>query len=423
MTRTALIAFGACSLLGLLSGCAADRACCEWLPQPAGLIAEGAPLTACDELQLDLAALPDRAALDGRLLPGTAAERGLPIDAQQVQCLAAANATLANLLEAESRFLSHQAAGLFAPVGNTTALHALLLHAYAVELRNAAAADALELFYRLAEVDLLATIVEESLREVDQAANQLEQLRAQGLPGGTDESALTRQRLQLLDQQLQLQLTRGEINRGLAGLLGMTGDDIAFCPRTQLDVAVAPVDVSLAIAMAMQQRGELIALRLLYARLDAGTLPLAQETLSAAHWLLAVTGESQRGLRHIAHFLAADGALGLRSDQLGHLLTERERLVASEVRQAAQTVETRLLQVALAREVWDTWNTRIAQIEQERQVGQAAVSDLFAARLERLQAESQLIRQTVAYQLALVELREAQGSLAIECGYVPVDCP
>ena len=106
----------------------------------------------------------------------------------------------------------------------------------------------------------------------------------------------------------------------------------------------------------------------------------------------------------------------MRRRQLCRLLAGQQRSAAEEIRQAAYAADVRLRQIAIVKEKLDLCEERLEDLRKRRGTGGATAFDISAAKLEVIEAESSLTHQVIAWKIAHVKLKEAQGLLALECG-------
>src|SRR6516225_22353 len=105
-----------------------------------------------------------------------------PLTPQQCQCQAAANSTIANLLERDTE----RKQGLYSRLKNhgsarTTALKQEILADSACEVRNQTASSALEAYFRLAETDARSELAEKAAVVLADAVARVRKLKAQGV--------------------------------------------------------------------------------------------------------------------------------------------------------------------------------------------------------------------------------------------------
>ena len=66
---------------------------------------------------------------------------------------------------------------------------------------------------------------------------------------------------------------------------------------------------------------------------------------------------------------------------------------------------------------------RAADVREERAAGRATYLELVEADLRQAGAESELVRQRFAAEVAFAKLRQAEGALAVACGWIEPCAP
>jgi outer membrane protein TolC len=329
--------------------------------------------------------------------------------AEEVQCMAAANAALGNLYASESD-------AVLANPGrcrDQQAAHTLsrLMAFRAADERNKAAGSALQLFYSLAEAEANHDVLDRSIAELDRAMAQLNELKQSGLKMPPDRSALDRQRLDLLDRRIQLQSAIRTMRGQLQQLCGFEADEtMPIWPQADLTVVVAPIDAQAAIAEGLANRADLAALQMLSGSLNGDTLPAVRSGMQAMGPGLGASVVARR-------LLGGDGDLQTRQSQLAQAQAEAERNIRREVVEAVWNAETGLREIAVAKERSAVWQERVAGLRERRQTDGVTAFDLSAAELELLRCESDAVHRVIAWKIAQAKLKQAQGLLAAECGY------
>ena len=296
----------------------------------------------------------------------------------------------------------------------------------AVDERNRAAAQALEVFYLLAEAEANRDILRRGVERADAMLNDLADLEKQGLTVPPDADSIRRQRLDLLDRQAQLELSLRQLNSQLRRLLGVESSEPApFWPAADLRVVPEPIDYEAAVADGLAHRADVNLLRMLSQALSRRTVEAVRAGLSQISGVLGISVPAARRLSAWLGGAAKRTEVHARRHQLEGLLADRHRAAAEEIRQAAQTVETRLEQVVLAQSKVENWEKHVDSLKQ-LQGGPDGVTafDLGAAELQLLEARSTLVHEVVAWRIAQVKLKQSQGLLSLECGYElpPLPC-
>jgi outer membrane protein TolC len=379
--------------------------------------AENLPETEPNSIDVDVSQVPSSAELSasGEQPPGKLAYRALT--AAECQCLAAANAPLANLGTLDMPLASFTRSNRHAAMQAASAKSDLLA-LRALDERNRAAGDALQRYYQLLEAEASKDAVNRSLEKLDDVLRAVESLRAKGLKVEVDLDQLRTRRIELLDKKAEARLAVQRLNSGLRAMLGVPPEDARrFWPTERLTVSADRIDVDAAVAEGLATRADLALLRTLTSTLSAETLPMVQSALQQAG--LAGSGATRRLWAPLARLLGSarqSMELATRSQQLQQLTIDGERAAAEEIRSAAQTVEIRLKQVALAKETLDSQRRRLKALLKKRELGSATPADVLMQRMTVIEAENDLVRRVVAWEIAVVKLKQAQGVLVVECG-------
>ena len=79
---------------------------------------------------------------------------------------------------------------------------------------------------------------------------------------------------------------------------------------------------------------------------------------------------------------------------------------------ARSQLESRLSQAVVAKGKWANLQQHLQGLHEKQKVAQATLFDVSAAQLQTLQAESDAVSALVAWKIAQVKLKKAQGALA-----------
>ncbi len=416
-----LVTTGLLLAAALLAGCAQRRCTCMGgsgvggnpvAPLPTEMRAERGSINP------DLSALASYEAVDRALSPPPTPVQYRVLRAEEVQCLAAANAPLAKLYASESEAVL---AGADRRSQSSAPTLSRLMTFRAIDQRNQTAGTALELFYSLAEAEANRDFLDRSIAEVDRAAANLDQLKQSGLKIPVDRTSLQRQKLDWLDRRIQLHSALRQMRGQLQQLCGFDADETTpIWPEADLTVTVTLTDAQAAIVEGLANRADLGALRMLGGSLSGDTLPAAR---SGMQTLSPGLGASLIGRRLFGSQSYSEAELQTRQSQLAQAQADTERTAGREITEAAQNVETRLREIAVAKERWDVWRQRVAELKEKRETDGVTAFDLSIAQLELLRAEGDVVHRVIAWKIAQAKLKQAQGLLAAECGYrLPDGC-
>jgi hypothetical protein len=335
----------------------------------------------------------------------------------ECQCAAAGHASVANLIDLENAIASCGNGKCRANQQQAAALQSELMAYRSASERNKAAAEAAELFFLLAEVEFGRDAVAQSLAEIDKIRDYMAQIRASGLDLNIAGSAVYNRRGELLDQKAKLALDGARLNSELRRRLGLDVDDqTPIWPDTDLKVQADQIDVDTAIAEGLAMRPDVAAMERLALCLDVKSLPHARSSLQAVD---AVLG-SATGKSCLAQFLgnsAKNCEAANRAEQLHQLLVHLQRAVAEEIRQAVHAVETRIQQIAIAKQRLANRQKALDDLNLQWGGPDVTAFQISDAKLKLVQAQTDLVHQVVAWEIAHVKLKQAQGLFAMECGY------
>jgi hypothetical protein len=238
-----------------------------------------------------------------------------------------------------------------------------------------------------------------------------------------DRGELDRQRLDLKRKQIDLEFQLGKLNTNLISLIGLTTDNprARIWPTTDWAVVVAPIDADVAVEEALAWRPELGLISTLRSSLRSGNVDVTRGVLGGASGLLGMQTKftgliSLMGMREFLGQRRSNRLeLPERRRQLDDYARERRREVANETRQAVAEIETRLREIAVAKQEIVSWQRQLDELAAKTRIDEASFLDITRARLKRLDAESTEIGRIAAWKIALADLKQAQGRLIAEC--------
>jgi hypothetical protein len=406
------------------TGCAWRNVCVSTRSPPTEL---GNPISAgvCDRghVTADASAVGSYEKVDAALPRPFLAGPYLKCRAEDCKCGAAAHAAVAALLDVERELAATGAQEHCGKKSCAAALAVDLLRLRARDERNRAAALALEAFYRLLDAETARDALSDSLAEVRRSLDHFAQLKSRGLHLDTDDRPLRQQQRDLLERQVELESSVVHVTGQLKLLLGIDPCDRSpIWPEADLTVAVQAIDADTAVSVGLSKRADLTILRLLVCKLDVETLPAARRALQQVDMSLGSQGAQLQAVALLLHPAESQGEVEARCRQLQRLLDERQRMAAEQILTAVTTVHAQLRQVALSKDTRDQCRLRLDQLAEKRSAGPANPSELSTARLEAIHANRDLVHQIIEWKIAQVKLKEAQGWLAVECGYGPCCC-
>ena len=411
---------GFLALVAVVSGCKCPSGGCV-------------PRTPCVPCVLEPAEVdgqpPDLAALtcaDCELIPLPAPKETYQLlSANTCQCSAATNAPVANMVELEHHWARVVIECDTNAVRENYCLDRDLMALHAVGIRNDSASAALKAFYQLAGLEAQEHFLQLATDETGRTLDRIDNLRERAItiPDGIDYGTVESRLHELKDQQLQLEFLRIQLNGQLQKLIGCPLDETTFYwPQVDWQVDLTPVDVEGALALGLATRGDLRGLELMICKIDKVTLPVARAVLAYADGTLGSV-EPRDGLIHLARcFHCNKSELPIRCRQLAMLYSDTENLAIAEIKSAAYKIVLQQQRAANTQQTVEKLRGRVEELTKTRDVEDVAIFEISKARGDLYQVESKLIEQVVALEVAKVDLRKTQGTLALECGFDPKLC-
>ncbi|MEM9351864.1 MAG: hypothetical protein AAGA92_02535 [Planctomycetota bacterium] len=348
-----------------------------------------------------------------------------PLEAADAQCYAATNSNLANMVMLERHWAKIMVECDTRIVGENLCLFRDGFALRASNMRNEAAAAALETFYQLAGLEARGRVLSAGLAQAEQSLERIDRLEAQGLdvPEEIRRPEIAAEVQRLRDNLTQLDYQRLLLNGKLQKLVGCPIDETAFFwPLVDWSPDLAPVDADLEVQTGLEQRTDLRALQLVLCRLEKVTLPVARALLGSADATLGAV-EPREGLRHWLRCMkCTDAEVPIRCRQLALLYDEKEALAIGEIKSAVYAVTMHQERVALATEAVLDRQAQLQELEGRRDVDNVVVFEMTRSRGDLLQAESDLIARLTDLKVARIELKRARADLARECGHAAVLC-
>jgi hypothetical protein len=418
--RVAIIAI--VSVVTAAAGCRCPSSCCV----PA------TPYVPCNLSETTGETLPpDLMHAVPECLDGTCQLQSIPspgetyhlLSAADCQCRAAANANLANMVELEEHWASVIIECDSKIVQKNLCLQRDLLELHAADVRNKAAAAALEAFYQLAGLEARKHFLESAIAETRQSVERADKLNEAGLPADVDRDALSDQLSELEDQRLQLQFARVQLNGQLQKLIGCpVSEHDFFWPQVDWNVDLTPMDAEAELAAGLPGRFDLRGIELVLCKLEKSTLRVARGVLGVADGTLGSVEPTEGWIHRLRCIRCSGHEVDVRCRQLAMLYNDTEQLATGEIKSAAYQVVLQQQRIALARQALADRRAHLHGMTAKRDANDVAVFEISQVRGRVYDAESDLIQQVVSLRLAEVQLRSAQAALAAECGFAPKLC-
>ncbi|AMV22790.1 hypothetical protein VT84_00160 [Gemmata sp. SH-PL17] len=284
------------------------------------------------------------------------------------------------------------------------------------ELRNRAAAEALEEFFKLAEAEGQFDLLSAAGAELRTQLADAEQAEKVGLKDRADMPALRRKLLDIEAQQSKLEAGAGALNASLRARLGLNANDpLPLWPTDPLKVKPDDVDVSLAVTTGLHYRPDLNALRVLTGHGGAGDMTNA--VLTGINPLLANLKPDNPLVQLFSPFAKEPAhQRAAVATRVAGVLAARERQAEAEIRATATLL--RGYRSAVAARALDVRavEARIVELQKKQAAGVNVAADLVTAKLDLFKARGDLLSSAIEWHQAEVKLRQAMGLLVREQG-------
>jgi outer membrane protein TolC len=379
------------------------------------------PIVGRGHLEPDPQSIPGPNGQEQPLLATPADYREL--SAAQVQCLAASNASLSDLIMRERELNEPHC-----PIVSVVRIHRkqqertrnCILEYSAQEIQNQASALALQAFFQLAESEAQADVALAASQSLGNVALQVRQWKERGLKLPTDIDSVEKQWLDAQTKYAQLRISIRESNAQLSELLSLPYDaETPFWPQADLTIRTDPIDPDQAVQTGLTYRGDLNVLRCALSNLNENTLPETRELIKTVNGLLGDRKSKEFTRQVLAPLMQILGLSSretqMRREQLARLLSNREQSVAEDIRLAVHKLGLQLYVVDLARKELLQAQTRLEQIQEKEQKGLASVLDRIQVEGDWYKARSNFIHEVMQWHIDMIKLKQAQGVLPVEC--------
>lgn len=334
------------------------------------------------------------------------------------QCRAAANANLANMVELEEHWASVIIECDSRVVQRNLCMQRDLLELHAADVRNKAAASALEAYYQLAGLEARRHFLDMAIDETGKSSERAGKLYRAGLPAEIDRDELAIRLSGLEDQRLQLQFARVQLNGQLQKQLGCpVSEHDFFWPQIDWTPDMGPIDADAELASGLPNRFDLRGVELVLCNLEKSTLRVARGVLGVADGTLGSVEPTEGWIHRVRCIRCNDHEVDVRCRQLSMLYNDTEQLATAEIKGAAYQVVLQQQRIALARQAVEDRRAHLYATTAKRDVEEVAVFEISQVRGRLYDAESDLIEQVASLKIAEVRLRKAQAALAAECGF------
>jgi hypothetical protein len=339
------------------------------------------------------------------------------------QCRAATNANTANLVELEEHWASVIIECDSRYVRRNVCLQRDLLELHAADVRNKAAATALETYYQLAALEARRHYLDMAIDETTKSVERAAKLDEAGTAEDIDREELAVRLSELQDQSLQLEFARIQLNGQLQKFIGCPVSEYHFIwPVVDWTPELAPLDAEAELAAGLPNRFDLRGISLVLCNLERSTLRVARGVLGVADSTLGSVEPTPGVLHRLRCLRCRTHEVDVRCRQLALLYSDTEQIATAEIKSAVYQVALQQHRVVQARQAVEDRRTGLYSLEAKRDLDDTPVFKISQARARLYDAESDLIEQVASLKIAQSRLSKAQAALAAQCGFFPHLC-
>jgi hypothetical protein len=273
------------------------------------------------------------------------------LTAADAQCRAAANANVPNMLALEQHWASIVIECDSKYVQRNMCLLRDLLELRAADLRNKAAADAVESFYLLAALEARRHFLDQGIGEMRKALDRAQGLHEADLDVPVQRDELSAQLAALEDDRLELDFQRLQLTGRLQKLIGCpVSEQNFFWPEVDWTPDMTPVDANAELAWALPRRYDLRAINLVWCNLEKSTLRVARGVLNVADGGVGSVEPTEGWIHRLRCIRCNDAEVPIRCRQLQMFFNDTEQLATAEIKGAALQTTLQQQRVAHARQ-------------------------------------------------------------------------
>jgi hypothetical protein len=286
--------------------------------------------------------------------------------------------------------------------------------------REKSAADALELFYRLAESEAKQELIAPTFRVLDDLFKESDELHRKGV--SLDVDAFREKRLDAQAAASSNQESIAILNTKLKALCDLPDGDPKYRIWPTVDWKIAPTtyDVEKTVAEGLANREDLVQLEEFESRLNRRTLSVVQDMLGSAFPPLAMESSSGglHGMKLVGLlFLSKHTSkqeLEIRRAQLHIYHEARRREVAVEIREAIAKLDGCVERLSVERARHDRRRSHYDELISKKQKRLASSLETTTARLSVIDSQKTMIGVAADWYIAGVKLQYAMGRIACE---------
>lgn len=359
---------------------------------------------------LPLSALPNSASQ----IAETEVVETVVIDGRVVACCAARHWAPAHALRARGKTIVTAYANEKQSVQQAACSLASFLNLQACYQEDIGAATALRAYYARIALQEQFQLSAQSLELIEREQSKSNAALEKGLASGVDSSAFERRRLEIEDQQLQLHSQDRQLRTVLAQLAKIDYD-AASVRQEQLDVRISSLDCQRLQSMALEDRCDYRGWVNLARSSSESTAPLIGQFIKTAVGGFGLPLPPIKGLKALLFRPDLSSLADSMQRELNATVDAQRRWICQTVEEKCHKLELAYRRIELARATVESWEQRLAQLEQLERLGDRATEEYAAARSGLLKSRAEEISRRLEARSAEIDLAEAVGGLSRRC--------
>jgi hypothetical protein len=338
-----------------------------------------------------------------------------PLDGRRVACLSACQWWPARALRHRASTVRQIYQTAQPRMQQTANWLACFLELQAAHQEDLGAASALRAYYSRIGLYEQQALIEAGRKAVDLQQSKQQRLADRGLGVGFDFSSLERKRLDLQEQQLEVDYSDRQLRELLCSLSGLDYQ-VSQMEVEPLLIQAAQLDREALSAIAIRDRFDLQAWRYLRSRIDPDSAPMAAGILGPAVGGFGLPLTSLGKLKQLLHQSMDPSTLAesLRRE-LAALSQAQEEQVRQSVHERSNELQLAYERHRIELQRMASWENRLAQLERLKELGKSSAEEKAEVEAGLLNSRSLETARRLEAKLAEVDLAEAVGGLAGRC--------
>ena len=395
------------------------KCCPAYVSQQVGLSVSSKPIDAGVEANFDT--LPDYDSIKQSVLAQVAAPGTMQIELEEVICLAAHNSQLAEVIDQERHLLQCQQGDAC----EKSSIN-MVLRGESLEQRNTVAGAAGELFLGLTQVSMQLELLDEAGIHLAELQTKIDAADEAGFATADGKNELEKGRLQIQMQRSKLDSLHQELTWQLNMLVNPDSDTaVVFQPVHRLNPQPLEIDVAAETNFAQANRPGI----------QATEMALASDSNGQAAYRLLKLFDSRLGMKTAAgpikkqllrnqlieviqQMESPDTTVPNRKQQANQIVNLRRREAAVSAGKALLDRQTAFEKLTIVQADIERLQRRSEMLVAGKEIdADESYLEENANWVELQKAKSDRIAAAMEFEVAVLKLKQAQGTLIQSCGY------